>query len=406
MNTKRAVALLKKYEAGTISAEEKALLETWYIQQAAQSNHQLSGKALDDSFYYLKAQLPVQPAKRMQLWPRIAVAAAAVVAVVFGVWFYTARHLEGSAATRDLLVNDIAPGKNGATITLASGKVIALSGDKKGVIIGNGTLVYDDGSALSPGGRDGRSPKRGDGSTDPSLSRSDISPSRGERGMMLTASTTKGQTYEFTLPDGTHVWLNADSKISFPNQFVGRERKILLNGEAYFEVAKLTRLSPPGRDGRRPERVPFIVESKDQQVEVLGTHFNLNTYDDALSSTVTSLLEGSVKVTGKGGARILKPGERGINTIKGVMLLRGSAEDDIDWKNGDFVFEEESLASIMRKVSRWYDVDVIYGADVDQNQTFGGKVSRKRNISQVIKALQTTQALKFKIEGKKIYITN
>ena len=372
MVEKDAKLLAEKYSKGLCSPEELAMIESWYAQlkvEAGAPGHE----QITSSMIEVWAALNLNARPSVRLWPRIAVAAAAVAAVVVGVYFFSSKYQDASIKTGSIAsVNDIAPGKNGATITLDNGQVIALNGAKKGVIVGE-ELKYSDGS------------------TDPALSRTDISLSEGERSVMVNASTAKGQMYEFTLPDGTHVWLNADSKISFPSQFNGTARKILLSGEAYFEVAK-------------DKAHPFVVESKDQQVEVLGTHFNLNSYDDALSSTVTSLLEGSVKVTGKGGARILKPGERGINTIKGVMLLRGSAEDDVDWKNGDFIFRQESLAEIMRRVSRWYGVDVIYEEDVDQMQTFSGSVSRSKPVSAILGIMQSTGQVKFRIAGKKIYI--
>jgi len=406
MKRQEAEALILKYTEGNCTPDEKRVVETYflkYLQTAEQlpeadrllADHQEIWGHL--AAYIGEEQAVVQEAvKKLRLWPRIAVAAAAVAAVVFGVWFYTSRHLEGSAATRDLLVNDIAPGRSGATITLGNGKVIELSSDKKGVVIGD-ELKYSDGS------------------TDPSLSRSDISPSRGERSMMLIAQTARGQTYEFVLPDGTKVWLNADSKISFPFQFVGKERKILLNGEAYFEVV-------------HNAKQPFRVESNGQLVEDIGTEFNINAYDDE-KHTKTTLIEGSASVTplspqggslpqGERGAgsvtlrpnqqAILSPlegempaGQRGGNNLKVTQV---NPTDVLDWKNGEFQFNDEPLGSIMRKLARWYNVEVIY-KDINPDKPFWGSISRFENISKVLEKLELTGTIHFKVEGRKVYVS-
>ncbi|HMI02381.1 MAG TPA: FecR domain-containing protein [Pedobacter sp.] len=350
--------------------------------------------------------------KPVRLWPKIAVAAAAVAAITLGVWVYYANEIASSRKAprndEQVRMNDIAPGRNGATITLANGKVIQLSDAKPGVVIGGDDLKYSDGTAVSSSLREGTT-KQSPLHDESRLKSGDV--------MQMTASTAKGQTYQFTLPDGTKVWLNADSKISFPSRFPGEERKILLSGEAYFEVSKvvvpLSTEPMPGRASKPAKlfRVPFLVESKGQTVEVLGTHFNISAYQDERLTT-TTLVEGSVRVSAFDVAvgrriKVLKPNQQSIQTPNGGMQVRNvDVSEALDWKNGDFVFKEEPLAVIMRRVSRWYDVDVVYDKDVDQQQTFGGKVSRKRNISQVIKALQATQALKFRIEDRKVYVTN
>ncbi|MES2457087.1 MAG: FecR domain-containing protein [Bacteroidota bacterium] len=396
MERQEAEALILKYTEGNCTPDEKRVVETYflkYLQTAEQlpeadrllADHQ---EIWGHLAAYIGEEQPVgqEGVKKLRLWPGIAVAAAAVAAVVFGVWFYTSRHLEGSAATRDLLVNDIAPGRSGATITLGNGKVIELSSDKKGVVIGD-ELKYSDGS------------------TDPSLSRSDISPSGGERSVMLIAQTARGQTYEFVLPDRTKVWLNADSKISFPNQFIGKERKILLSGEAYFAVA-------------HNAKQPFRVESNGQVVEDIGTEFNINAYDDEVS-VKTTLVEGMAKVTPlspQGGSITLRPnqqatlsplegempaGQRGVNNIKVTQV---NPNEVLDWKNGEFQFNDEPLGSIMRKVARWYNVEVIY-KDINPDKPFWGTISRFENISKVLEKLELTGTIHFKVEGRKVYVS-
>ncbi|WP_285055463.1 FecR family protein [Pedobacter ginsengisoli] len=386
--------------------------------------------------------------KTIKLWPRIVGAAAAAAVIVFGIWFYNARHPEGSEATRDLLnyaKNDIAPGKNGATITLANGKVIALSDAKSGVVVGGEEgLVYDDNTSvissdntvISNEVRDllnstdkGSLLRRDDGRGVDGKGANGKGGEAGAAAQMLTASTAKGQTYQFTLPDGTRVWLNADSKISFPSQFIGKERKILLYGEGYFEVSK-------------NKEKPFIVQTDKQEVTVLGTHFNINSYANE-GSVTTTLLEGSVKVSrhpddrsdllnstdkrslgalemtagrrddGRGGMDnrivgddvVLKPNQQSVISGSNRIAVKDvDANEAIDWKSGQFVFNDEPLESIMRKVARWYDVEVIY-KDADPKALFYGSVSRYSQVSKILSKLEVTGGIHFKVEGRKIYVS-
>jgi ferric-dicitrate binding protein FerR (iron transport regulator) len=393
METAEFKELLNRYREGKATIEEVAWLESWYMDLGKADKVMMDEAELNEAreliWKQFAAEHQIVSIKR-RLWPRIAVAAAAVAAITLGVWLYniskTPRQSRLDVGNPGLAMNDIAPGKNGATITLGNGKVIQLSDAKSGVVIGQ-DLKYNDGAEILT----------------PEELRSKTVQDDGQggegRAQALTATTAKGQTYQFTLPDGTKVWLNADSKLEFPSNFINSEtRNVKLSGEGYFEVSK-------------DKSHPFIVGAKNQDVTVLGTHFNISAYQDERLTT-TTLVEGSVKVSAfdaVAGRRteILKPNQQSIQTPGGGMQVRNvDVSEALDWKNGDFVFTQEPLAVIMRRVSRWYDVDVVYDKDVDQMQTFGGKVSRKRNISQVIKALQATQALKFRIEGKKVYVTN
>jgi ferric-dicitrate binding protein FerR (iron transport regulator) len=245
------------------------------------------------------------------------------------------------------------------------------------------------------------------------------------RGGLLTAATPRGGTYQITLPDGTKVWLNAASSLKFPASFGSlKTRSVELTGEGYFEVAK-------------DKAHPFIVATAKQEVQVLGTHFNINAYNDE-GSTKTTLLEGSVSVSslplysssrGKrsderplghatsrdlsyrrddGGGRddvVLKPNQESVLTNNAqIRVTDVTAEDAVAWKNGDFVFRGEALESVMRKVARWYDVEVVYADDVPRDVVIGGYVSRSRNISVVLERMAKTGRIKFKIEGKKITV--
>ncbi|PTS92369.1 iron dicitrate transport regulator FecR [Pedobacter sp. HMWF019] len=311
---------------------------------------------------------------------KIASVAAALVAVVFGLWFYSSNMLS-NPKVEIVYQNDIAPGKNRAILTFANGKTIKLSDAQQGVTVGK-DLKYYDGTEIT---------------------------AERTRPQLLTATTPRGGAYEITLSDGTRVWMNADSKLSFPSSFSGRERRVSLKGEAYFEVAK-NYFSEVKGDQSIKERIPFVVVTDKQEVTVLGTHFNINSYGDE-AATKTTLLEGSVRVAVSGtnnallsSSRILKPGEQAIND-GGIRIDKVDVEEVVAWKNGSTVFQDKTLESIMRELSRWYDITVVYAADAPRHEFFSGAVSRTRNISSVLERMQTTGSVKFKIEGRIVTVT-
>jgi transmembrane sensor len=446
--------LIDKYLSGKATPDEVATLESWYLQRGAKMKDVLPDPdyaLVENELWPVIAEQTLPRRKEIRLWQRIAVAAAAVAAIVFGVWFFNVhmngRHPELGSGSPNY-ANDVAPGKNTATLTLANGQTISLSDAKTGVIVGADKLSYNDGTVVDPSLRGGttRQPPFGDEvAASRSAPRNDGLGARNDKVQMLTAATPRGGQYQITLPDGTRVWLNADSKISFPAQFIGKERKVLLlNGEVYFEVTK-------------NKRMPFIVESKGQQIEVLGTHFNISAYSDEIS-TKTTLLEGSVRVSslrgpnpslrggttrqshdevataraelgsvsrraprnddrnndewaeGRGGKmEILKPGEQAIVTGNNrIDVKQVDVNDAIAWKAGKFVFDTESIESIMRKVARWYNVAVIYpenemGAKIKQ-QTFSGSVNRFDQVSTLLRKIEMTNTIHFKIEGRRISI--
>jgi ferric-dicitrate binding protein FerR (iron transport regulator) len=211
-----------------------------------------------------------------------------------------------------------------------------------------------------------------------------------------TITTPRGGQYQVTLSDGTKVWLNAASSIRFPVLFTGNERKVEITGEAYFEVAKNV-------------SKPFKVKTISSEVEVLGTHFNVNAYDDEAVAK-TTLLEGLVKVSvpqtgGKLAARFLQPGQQSGITKDGRISVLNNAdtEEAVAWKNGRFQFRSADLKSILRQISRWYDVDVVYKGNVDLH--FTGQLTRDDYVSKVFDKLALTGEVHFKIEGKKIIVS-
>jgi ferric-dicitrate binding protein FerR (iron transport regulator) len=374
-----AKSLFDKYQSGQCSPEEQAVVENWLTFGEA-TGLDLSESELELDAIELKQRIAKISKKPVKLWPRIAVAAAAVATIVFGVWFFNGDTGVLKQVQDDVVQNDIAPGKNGATITLANGKVIKLSDVKSGVVIGKDDLKYSD-STLVIGSLSSRANAK-----DPDPSEVGMT----SKVQNLTASTAKGQTYQFTLSDGTKVWLNADSKISFPSQFSGKERKLLLDGEAYFEVSK-------------DKKHPFVVESKGQFLEVLGTHFNLNAYKDE-PQIATTLLEGSVKVSVNGRTQLIRPGQQAVNYGGRLQVNEVSLDDITDWKEGDFFLNHVDFKTAMRKIARWYDVEIVYDVAVPDDLESGGWMSRRNNLSTVLKAIEGTGLARFRIDGKTVHV--
>jgi len=206
-----------------------------------------------------------------------------------------------------------------------------------------------------------------------------------------TISIPRGGQYNLTLPDGSKVWLNADSKLRFPTQFVGNSREVELEGEAYFEVAA-------------NKKMPFYVTAGGMKVKVLGTHFNVMAYGDE-PFVKTTLLEGRVMLSSAGANAYLKPGEQGVFAANKFAVSKADIDQEMAWKNGYFIFNGESLSAVMRKVSRWYDVEVSYSTH-NNNLTYTGSVSRFKNIGEVLKVLSLTGTVKFNVQERRVTVIN
>ncbi len=317
---------------------------------------------------------------------RIAAAASIVLIISLTIIFNLPKQPTKSAANigdkiPTISGNDLTPGGNKAMLTLADGSLINLDNANNGPLIqqGNmkvtklldGKLVYSQDVAI------------------PSV-KDDLA--------LNSVTTPRGGQYELTLSDGSQVWLNAASSIRFPVSFTGKERKVEITGEAYFEVAK---------NAAMPFKVS--VAGGKQEIVVLGTHFNINAFEDE-ELIRTTLLEGSVKVSttspsDRGGVR-LRPNQQAISSSRSALTVQNSpgVDEVMAWKNGKFQFGEGAdIKTVMRQVARWYDVDVQYHGDVTGR--IGGTISRNVNASQVFKMLEMTGTVKFRIDGKKVIVS-
>jgi transmembrane sensor len=317
------------------------------------------------------SEIPIVKSRAKTVWVRWA-AAAAVLLVSLGSYFYfTAKNEKPNILAQTLAPADVkAPQTNRATITMAGGRKVFLDGAANGALANQGNVQVI---------------KLADGQIAYIGATADIT--------YNTLTNPRGSNLiTMTLTDGTRVWLNAGSSLTYPVAFSGKERNVEITGEAYFEVAQNAAL-------------PFIVKklNDDAKIQVLGTHFNINAYDDEAALKVT-LLEGAVKVSKGTRSSLLKPGQQAQLKDGDIKVINDiDLEEVMAWKNEKFQFGDASdIGAMMRQISRWYDVDVEYQGNITGH--IGGSISRYVNASQVLKMLETTGAMKFKIEGKKVTV--
>lgn len=318
-----------------------------------------------------------RPSKKIiPVWLRYA---AAILLAGSLVCYYvnTHRHTKQQAFAHSdnrLLKNDVLPGSNKATLTLANGAVINLNDVKNG-------MLASQGQAILKKDKDGRIKYE-----------TPAGITKDSSAVFNTINIPKGGQFQVVLSDGSKVWLNSASSITFPTVFSKTERKVTITGEAYFEIAK-------------NKHLPFRVLSGKQTVEVLGTHFNINAYSDE-TAIRTTLIEGSVKVSADAQTATLKPEQQSVilNNKTGKININTVDTDDVlAWTTGNFQFEKAEIPLIMRQAARWYDVDVKYEGNVPQRR-FTGSISRNVNLSELLKMLKYT-GINFKISGKTIIVT-
>ena len=381
--------IIEKYQADNASKEEIDFLDTYYNSFGFRKSY--IDSLDDDRRQFLKDDLRnslyenIENNNKTKLrfinWNifRWAISAAAIV--IIGIWVFHSSQNKPlkNSIVKHVVESTIVPGGNKAILTLADGRKISLTDANNGSLaeqsgirvtkVADGQLIY---TALNlPSGSLGL---------------------RHQTSEYNTIETPKGGQYQVLLPDGSKVWLNAASSLKYPTSFsLLKERRVELNGEAYFEVAK-------------DKFHPFLVKTINQEVEVLGTHFNINSYGDE-GSIKTTLSEGSVKIKGSNGFNeILKPGQQATMTHDGLKVENVDSDLAFAWKRNQFVFESDDIQYIMRMIARWYNVEVEYEGVIPKNK-FGGAVSRFENVSEVLKSLESTGRVKFRIEGRRIFVS-
>lgn len=303
-----------------------------------------------------------------KLWFRLAIAVT-LAGIVFGAGLFFFKY-KSNTGNIDKYVNGVSSGKKGATLTLANGQKILIND----VLTGN--IASQSGVKIS---------KEANGQILYEITND-------KSGILEynTLSTTRGEQAQVRLPDGTVAFLNAESSIKYPTSFSRlHKREVFLIGEAYFEVKK--------------DKIhPFMVRSAKQQIEVLGTHFNVNTYEDE-GNNKTTLLEGAVKIMANGQSRVLKPGQQAVNNGVDLTINNVDVNEALSWKDGYFDFTDADIHTVMRQFARWYDVEVEF-VGVTTKETFTGRVPRKWNLNQVLKIVRSSNSLNITVEGRRIMV--
>jgi transmembrane sensor len=378
--------LLDKYKKGICTPQEKAVVENWYNQQSElaiddlnEPDYKQTRDQIWDAIQSRRIKtLSENTDKQVILIKRqyLSIAASLLVIVAAGLFFLMYKRSEQQVVKALEIASIVKPGGNKAYLTLSNGKRIVLSDTMKG------TLVIHAGVKIT---------KTANGQIS-----CEVMPGKaGDPLKCNTLEAPKGGQYQITLVDGTKIWLNAASILKYPSQFSGAERKVELTGEAYFEVAK-------------SKTKPFVIISKQQEVQVLGTHFNINAYEDE-ASVKTTLVEGSVKVSRKTNGknkefRMLKAGQQSVLKGEAFHVKEVDTEEAVAWKNGYFTFENDNLDMIMRKLERWYDVEVNYTGNISNKVKIMGSVSRNTELAELLKMLESTDKFKFKTEGRRITV--
>ena len=331
----------------------------------------LSDKAgAEAALVRIKATLGSKASRRVFPLRRWLAAAAVLLLLAAGAYLWVAREKNSVVTVAAADPPEVQPGKEGAILTLADGSQILLDSIKNAVValqggatakVVNGVLLYEAG---------------------------------GNKVVYNTITTPKGRRYHAVLPDGTEVWLNAASAIRYPTAFTGKERKVEINGEAYFEVVK-------------NEEKPFVVNLENEaEVEVLGTHFNINAYDNE-EAIRTTLLEGSVRVRSGMRQAVIRPGEQAQmrrNALDAIAVKTADPEKVMAWKNGFFNFENASLEEILRQLERWYDIEVVYSGKIPQ-KVFWGQMGMDLKLDDVLQFLERSN-VKFTYQKERKLIVN
>lgn len=397
------IRLIKKFEDKTASHEEMEVLFQ-YLKDGGSQDEAIRGYLekrmsefvpLQEDMDYWQQRFSenkivegILPVPRMESEPDKSVRrnhffqyflryAAAIIVTVLTIAYFTVKLDKKNDSPSSGVVqrpierpHDVAPGGNKAVLTLADGSTIILDTTTKGVLARQAGIMVQ---------------KVADGSISYKEGRTAV-----ETSVMNTMTTPRGGQYQLTLADGTKVWLNAASSITYPTAFTGKDRTVFITGEAYFEVAK------------NPSKPFKVLVKGDVELNVIGTHFNVNAYSDE-TSVNTTLIEGALNVNVNEQSQRLLPEEQAQVQKTNIRLLKEiDVEQVMAWKNGAFSFKKDNLHAVLRQIARWYDVEVIYDQGVPE-RVFSGKMGRDLALSQILKFLKDIN-VNLKLEGKKIIV--
>ena len=377
--------IIQKSLKGELSEAEERQLSDW--RKVSEENERAFQRMISENFYtvgmekletydYRVAygrflQRKYQQRRKRRFLINMARVAAVALPFIIALVLYIGLNREKEQTLRPSLATNILPGTSKAVLTLANGQMIPLGEEAAdSTIITDGTQINASGSGVTYA-------------------------SNGESGSIVynKLEIPRGGEFCLTLSDGTKVWLNSETSIQYPVAFGAKERRVFVQGEAYFEVAK---------DVKKPFTVQFMSSS----VTVLGTSFNIRAYPEEKQSQ-TTLAEGSVRIYSPGSSMLLKPGEQAeVNVLSGEMVKKEvEVKSFTSWKDGRFVFEQQPLEDIMRTLERWYDIRVIFRDEGAKRISLSGNLKRYGDFSQVMKMLQMTGDVRFELYGNDVYIT-
>ena len=377
--------IIQKSLKGKLSESEEKLLSDW--RKVSEENEHAFQRMISEDFYtvgmekletydYRVAygrflQKKYQRRRKRRFLISMARVAAVALPFVMAVVLYVGLNREEEQTLRPSLASNILPGTSKAVLTLANGQMIPLGKETTdSTIITDGTQISASGSGIT----------YADGG-------------ESEAVVYNKLDIPRGGEFCLTLSDGTRVWLNSETSIQYPVVFGTKERRVFIQGEAYFEVAK---------DAKKPFTVQFMSSS----VTVLGTSFNIRAYPEEKQSQ-TTLAEGSVRIYSPGSSMLLKPGEQAeVSALSGEMVKQEvEVKSFTSWKDGRFVFEQQPLEDIMRTLERWYDIRVIFRDEGAKRISLSGNLKRYGDFSQVMNMLQMTGDVRFELHGNDVYIT-
>jgi len=385
------INLIDKYLEGLASAEEEELLIRFFDSFKAEEvkdhvtlmgmKEELEQKMLSRLMFSVQQTPAPIPTKihPLSFWKYVA-ASVAVIALAGALYFNFkgSTRLPATAAVRETVLK---PGSNKALLRLGDGSVIELNNASNGVLAMQGNTAVK---------------KTKDGQLIYEANRRNM----GLKNTQNTITTPKGGQYQLTLPDGTRVWLNAGSSLTFPTVFDASERKVTLKGEAYFEVAKVYTPVAKGT-----VRMPFFVQTGESQVEVLGTHFNVMAYPDAVTQE-TTLLEGSVMVKHGAQEQKIVPGQQATimnHSQAAIKVKKVNMEAIMAWKEGLFLFDDSDIDEAMQQIGRWYNAEIVYRGPKPDTE-FTGVLPRSSDLKQVLGLLELTRGVQFSVEGNQIIV--
>jgi len=369
MNNEKSRRLIKRYLQGTATPEEDALLETWYL-EAAEQQQDVPGEpnyaVIEEEILQSLRKTQIKP---IRLWPRIAVAASVTIAISFGAYFLLVKDKKPVQVVYN--AESVKPVQNGVTLTLSNGQKVDLDQSHRGRRkVADGTSIAQSANVLS------------------------YENSEPATGGPLTHTLTNNSATRFglTLADGTVVYLDVASSITYPTSFTGGDRLVKVTGQAYFKVI-------------HNKAKPFRVEAGNEMVEDIGTEFNVDAYNDA--PLKTTLLQGAVMISIDGQSKnnlTLKPGQQAILTGRVLTEANANVEVVTAWLQGKIIFYHETLESVLTRVARIYDVKFVWESNDLRKIKMIGVVSRTRTLAGVLNFFKKTGEVDFIMEGKTIRV--